>query len=272
MIYKCEYCGKEFEKITSLYSHYTHCKNYVKKVKNKSKSIYKINDNLYRCECGKEFNNHQSLNAHFSHCLIHKEKTGQEVKLKRNSDNNPYNFKNLSKDNLLQISIKGGKTIKEKYKNGEIIPCWFGKHHSEETKEKIRKGRVKFLIEHPGQHGAFDKSKKTYLEEWFHDILIKYDLYDKYKIEYNYSLYPYFLDYAFIDLKLDVELDGKWHYTYESNILHDKKRNEDLIKQGWKIFRISIDEVNNCNDKIETEFLYYLNNYTEDSSNRFYII
>ena len=67
-------------------------------------------------------------------------------------------------------------------------------------------------------------------------------------------------------------MDGKWHYTCESNLLHDKKRNEYLIKQGWKIFRISIDEVNNYCGEIETEFLYYLNNYTEKSSNRFYTI
>lgn len=268
MKFKCEYCGKEFDKLNSLYSHYTHCKNYVKK--DKRKSIYKISDNLYRCECGKEFNNHQSLNAHFSHCLIHKEQTGQEVQIKRDKSNNPYNFKNLPKDKLLEICYKGIQVVKEKYKTGELIGSFTGKQHTDETKEKIRKGRVKYLIEHPGQHGAFDKSKKTYLEEWFNEFLLKNDLYSKYNIIYNYSVYPYFLDYAFVDLQLDIELDGSWHYTYENTIKHDIKRNNDLINKGWKVFRISIDEVNKNREKIENEVLNYLNEYTEYSENRFY--
>ena len=42
------------------------------KLARKSKSKYKIKENLYRCECGREFEKHQSLNVHFSHCLIHR--------------------------------------------------------------------------------------------------------------------------------------------------------------------------------------------------------
>ena len=79
-------------------------------------------------------------------------------------------------------------------------------------------------------------------------------------------------DFAFIDLKLDVEVDGKFHYTQEQNIEHDKKRNEYLINNGWKVFRISIDEVNHNALEIENEFLEYLKKYNENSDNRFYNI
>ena len=138
----------------------------------KKQSKYKISDNLYKCECGREFNNHQSLNAHFSHCLIHKEKTGQTaILIKRGK-----NFKDWDKEELLKIVQRGCETIKEKYKNGELTSGFKSKKHTDETKEKIRKGRVKYLIENPGQHGAFNKSKKTYLENWFNEILLKYNL------------------------------------------------------------------------------------------------
>lgn len=228
-------------------------------------SKYKISEKLYRCECGKEFDNPQSLNAHFSHCLIHKEKTGQSLILIKRGKN----FKDWDKNDLLKIVQKGCKTIKEKYKNGELKPCFKGKKHTEETKEKIRKKRVEYLSDGK-QHGAFDKSKKTYLEQWFEDFLLESKLSDKYNIKYNYSVYPYFLDFAFLDLKLDVEVDGRFHYIYDENIEHDKKRNQKLEKSGWRIYRISIDEVNKNPDLVKKEFITYLSTYSSKSVSRYY--
>jgi very-short-patch-repair endonuclease len=237
-----------------------------------SKSKYKISDCLYRCECGKEFSNHQSLNAHFRHCLIHKEATGQELILKHQPKGKMCGWSKFTDDDKKIFAKKAGNSLRNNIKNGKTTPTWKGKSLPEEMKNKIRKGRVKFLIENPGQHGAFDKSNKTYLENWFDEVLIKHDLYNQYNIKYNYSVYPYFLDFAFLDLKLDVEVDGKFHYMQEQNIEHDKKRNEYLINNGWKVFRISIDEVNKNADEIEKEFLDYLQKYNETSSNRFYTI
>lgn len=229
-------------------------------------SKYKISNNLYRCECGKEFNNYQSLNAHFSHCLIHKKMTGQEPKLK---NRRVCGFESFDKNKLKEVSKKGANTIKQKYKNGELCGSFTGKKHSESTKEKIREARFKYLSDGK-QHGAFDKSKKTYLEKWFDEFLIENQLYNIYNIKYNYSVYPYFLDYAFIDLMLDVELDGSFHYKYEKNILHDNKRNTILENNGWKIFRISIDEINKDCKKVELEFLKYLKEFNITSKSRYY--
>lgn len=143
---------------------------------------------------------------------------------------------------------------------------------SDEMKEKIRNGRVKFLQENKNQHGAWNKSKKTYLEEWFDALLRDNEIYTKYNIKYNYSVYPYFLDFAFIDLMLDVEVDGKFHYTCKSNIEHDQKRNAYLEDKGWKVFRISIDEVNKNSEAIKEEFLKYLEEYNDYSISRYYTI
>lgn len=238
----------------------------------KSQSKYKISDILYRCECGREFSNHQSLNAHFRHCLIHKEATGQELTIKNPPKGQMCGWDKFTNEDKKAFVQKGKETFQNNIKSGKTIPTWRGKSLPEEMKNNIRKGRVKFLIENPGQHGAFDKSNKTYLEKWFDDVLIKHDLYNKYNIKYNHSIYPYFLDFAFVDLKLDIEVDGKFHYTQEQNIKHDKKRNDYLINKGWKVFRISIYEVNHNALDVENEFLEYLKKYNENSENRFYTI
>lgn len=262
----CE-CGKEFKSKNSLRTHYRFCKVHKRKPKGKV-SAYKIADNLYRCECGKEFNNSQSLNAHFSHCRVHKGKTGKE--------NEPINHRGgggfilYTKEQRAEMTKRSSETLKNNIKLGKVIPVWTGKKLPKEMKEKIRKGRVKFLKENPGQHGAWNKANKTYLEKWFENFILENNLNTKYNIEFNYSLYPYFLDFAFIDLKLDVEVDGSFHYVYDANIEHDKIRNEILEKQGWKVFRISIDEVNKTPDKVKEEFLAYLNEFNENSISRYY--
>ncbi len=136
-MFKCEYCGKEFDKLKSLYSHYTHCKLYIKKKKT-SKSIYKKDDNLYMCECGKEFTNHQSLNAHFRHCLIHKEATGQELIIKKVPKGKMCGWDKFTDDDIKLFKKNAGETLSKKIKNNEIIPGFTGKHVSEEHKTKLR--------------------------------------------------------------------------------------------------------------------------------------
>ena len=132
---------------------------------------------------------------------------------------------------------------------------------SEETKEKIRKARVQYLLNHSNNpDGGYKRrieGKMSYLEQWFYDnVILKYNLLDKYDIINEQCVYPYFLDFAFINIKLDVELDGRCHFKNgEKRIEHDIKRDNDLIQQGWKIFRISFNETNENTIK---EFLEYL--------------
>lgn len=230
-------------------------------------SKYKIDENFYRCECGRDFNNYQSLNGHFSHCKIHRAAIGKgDIPVKYRGKN----FSEFSSEELNAMHKKAGETLKRKIASGEINATWTGKNLPKEMKEKIRKGRVKFLQENPGQHGAWNKENKSYLENWFEEFYLSELLDKNYDIQFNYSVYPYFLDFAFVDLKLDVEVDGKFHYTYETNIEHDKIRNETLEKLGWRIYRISIDEVNSNPNKVKKEFLEYLKNYDHNTKSRYY--
>jgi very-short-patch-repair endonuclease len=120
--------------------------------------------------------------------------------------------------------------------------------HTEETKQKIRKGRHEFLKKKTGQT-AWERraaGKLSYLEQWFLDNVIeKYNLDKEFDIANEYSVFPYFVDFAFLNIKLAVELDGACHFSNGTErIDHDDKKDKHLIDLGWKIFRISYKELN----------------------------
>lgn len=97
----------------------------------------------------------------------------------------------------------------------------------------------------------------SYLEEWFFDeCIIKNNLEKQYDIVNEYCEFPYFIDFAFLNIKVAVELDGKCHFIHgEKRKDHDKIKDEHLIKNGWKIFRICYNE---NNVKTINEFLAYI--------------
>lgn len=64
----------------------------------------------------------------------------------------------------------------------------------------------------------------SYLEAWFYDkVIVRNELESKYDIVNEYCEYPYFLDFAFVNERIDVELDGKYHQI-EDRRKHDEKR------------------------------------------------
>lgn len=140
---------------------------------------------------------------------------------------------------------------------------------SEEDKQKVSLGIKKAHAEgrHPGW--AFinqDISRRSYPEKVIFDFINKNGLNDKYQIIEKLSVGRYFLDFAFIDLKLDLEVDGETHYRDQNAIEHDKKRNDWLIENGWKVYRIKWVDFNQNKVQAFKDFLEYLDNVHNNSS------
>lgn len=112
---------------------------------------------------------------------------------------------------------------------------------SEEAKDKIRKARLNWMKEHPEQT-AWRLKNMSYPEKCFKKILEDNGLDKKYLIYREYSVFPYFVDFAFINEKLAVEIDGSQHLE-EDRKKRDVKKDKLLLSKGWKILRIAANEV-----------------------------
>jgi|GEM_PF-7113910 len=133
--------------------------------------------------------------------------------------------------------------------------------HSDETKAKMRKTRLKYMKNNP-QSTAWRKQSMSYPEKVFKQLIEKHQLGKKYDIVNEYSIFPYFIDFAFVNIKLAIEIDGEQHYTMQSKIDRDKQKDELLISKGWKVYRIPAFKIQNEFEDIEKSFLEYLMSFS----------
>jgi very-short-patch-repair endonuclease len=111
------------------------------------------------------------------------------------------------------------------------------KRHSEETKKKISQKRTQFLQENPHmvpyKLNHYSKGR-SYPEEYWKEVLDAENL--SYVEQFQIGLYQ--LDFAFPELKIDLEIDGDQHYLDEKIVQSDLRRTQYLEELGWKVIRI----------------------------------
>jgi very-short-patch-repair endonuclease len=94
---------------------------------------------------------------------------------------------------------------------------------------------------HPGwNHINLNKNNRSKPEEIFLNWINNDDFFIKYTIEEKKPFFKYSLDFAILELKTDIEIDGIQHIRSKESIDHDKKRDEFMINKGWRVYRISV--------------------------------
>lgn len=109
--------------------------------------------------------------------------------------------------------------------------------HSEDTKKHLREKRLEYIKNNPDKT-AWRLKNQSYPEKIFEKFLNEKGYADKFLIQREYSVFPYFIDFAFIDLKIAIEIDGSQHILEERK-KRDNKKDLLLQEKGWKVIRIA---------------------------------
>ena len=109
--------------------------------------------------------------------------------------------------------------------------------HSEKTKKKISNIRKAYLRANPHMVpyvlNHYSKGE-SYPEIYFRKVFENNNV--TFKQELRVDLYS--LDFAFLDKKIDVEIDGEQHYLDLRIIESDKRRTIYLESLGWIVYRV----------------------------------
>ena len=111
--------------------------------------------------------------------------------------------------------------------------------HTEESKRKISEIRLKYMKEHPEDTVWRKRNEPSYPEKCFIKFLEDNGYAQKYYIEREYSIFPYYIDFAFVDQKIAVEIDGSQHILDEKRKERDKKKDALLNSLKWSVIRFT---------------------------------
>ena len=95
----------------------------------------------------------------------------------------------------------------------------------------------KFYAEHPesASYKYNHYSKGSWAEDYFMDLFAKENVVGW---ESQYHVLRYRLDFAFIEEKIDFEVDGHQHRVDARIVKHDIERTKNLEGIGWTVVRI----------------------------------
>ncbi len=113
--------------------------------------------------------------------------------------------------------------------------------HSEQTKHKISKARIKYLTKNPDKvpYLINHSSKKSYPEQIFENALISANI-TGWQYAYQNGIYEY--DFAWPEQKIDVEIDGSTHLSEKVKKI-DRRRDKFSKKNGWIVLRFTANKV-----------------------------
>lgn len=205
-MYKCKYCGKEFDNKQKLAGHSTFCKKNPKYNNN----IEKLSENR-----GKNIHIHENQHLHCQYCDKEVANRGCLIRHENSCDLNP-NVKKL-------IKIKKDKK---------------GFKHSPETKQKIRESLQKWKENNKEKFIAYSKGQsivcenfKQYLRNNNIDFVEEFCPYPEERL--------YRLDISWPDEKIAIEINGSQHYDKDGNLnKYSLEKQKFFENKGWRIIQI----------------------------------
>lgn len=198
-------------------------------------------------ECGLVYNKH-GIKSH-----IYRKHTEEGLKF------NPFHDPNIGFKNGTRSAWNKGlskETNDILKRRGEKVSLIMkgrpGKKKTEEEKKKLSEAAIRYYEKNPDKipYRLNHSSKESYPEKIVREYFEANNI-TGWVQEYPFGRFS--LDFAFVDKKIDIEIDGSTHLQ-EKIIIKDIRRDKILIDSGWKVLRITAKELKNnfkqCIDKI----------------------
>lgn len=147
----------------------------------------------------------------------------------------------ITKANLCKGARRGDLILRSKSEAAKLYLKKNPRKHTDDTKKKISKIRREYLEQNPDKvpYRLNHSSKKSYPEKVFENALIASSITD---YTYNYPFGIYQFDFAFVEDKIDVEIDGSTHL--QDKVIEIDTRRDKLAKEsGWRVLRFTAKEV-----------------------------
>ena len=203
----------------------------------RSNQIYKYNMEEYICKfCGKSCKNPNSLRNHERLCKMNPNRDEHSLAVmtenrnkwngtKDNPGHSAWN-KGLNKESDERVK-KYGKSFSEKYKLGsELAKKKFGHEITEEVRKRISEKQKQNYLG-MSRYVTVREHRCSYAESYFAEQFPE--------VVRQLHVDRYFLDFAWPDVKIYIEIDGEQHYVDQRIIEHDKVRTQRLHDMGWRL-------------------------------------
>lgn len=259
-MFKCKYCGKEFEKKQQLAGHTIWCKENPNRSGkcnlNKQKNNKVVQKRDYVCQyCGKIVGNAGCLTLHERYC---DKNPNKELWVKKDTYKSTSHVawnKGLTAETDERVN-KGRLSLRKSIETGEYVPKRI--KHTEETKNKLSVARKNWLLNNKDKHvwkrnNKFVSIPCENVKKFLRDNNISFV--EEYQPLDNYN---FAIDIAFPNKRIGIEINGNQHYDNNGKLLdYYNKRHNILINEGWDIYEIHYTQCFDTNNEFFKSLLTF---------------
>ena len=242
---KCSKCQRDVNNV-AYNRHFKACKGIYKQKEDKkiNYDFIKIEGDVYACLlCEKNFSK-KGIGGHYWKMHTEEGRNTKNGRLGKKGTNSFVKARLLGLPNPI-VSEETKLKIGNFHRNKKL-----SEEHKRKISEKMKIAHKEKRAWNIGKNRW--KKEKSYPEKFFIKVIENEFLDKNYTSEY--WIYKYCLDFAWIDLKKVIEIDGDQH-LFENHIIKDKEKDSYLISQDWKILRIRWkDMYNNPKSKIKEAY------------------